>query len=60
MYPRDMLLWFCNLRTPKKIAIGPWDHYQSHGLDRGVEMLRWFDYWLKGIDNGVMKEPPTY
>ena len=54
MYPRDMLLWHVNLRTPRKIAIGPWDHYQSHGLDRGTEMLRWFDYWLKGIDNGIM------
>ena len=20
--------------------------------------LKWFDYWLKGIDNGIMKEPP--
>ncbi len=20
---------------------------------------RWFDYWLKGIDNGIMKEPPV-
>jgi putative CocE/NonD family hydrolase len=58
MYPRDMLLWFCNLRTPKKIVIGPWDHYQSNGLDRGTEMLRWYDYWLKGIDNGIMDEPP--
>jgi uncharacterized protein len=24
-------------------------------LDR--ESIRWFDYWLKGIDNGVMDEP---
>ncbi len=23
-----------------------------------VEQVRWFDYWLKGIDNGIMKEPP--
>src|SRR5690606_7270967 len=22
-----------------------------------VEYLRWFDYWLKGIDNGIMNEP---
>jgi len=21
-------------------------------------MLRWWDYWLKGIDNGIMDEPP--
>jgi putative CocE/NonD family hydrolase len=60
MYPRDMLLWFGNLDAPKKIAIGPWNHYQSGGLDRGTEMLRWFDYWLKDIDNGIMKEPPIY
>jgi putative CocE/NonD family hydrolase len=26
-----------------------------------MEHLRWFDYWLKGIDNGIMDEPPiTY
>ena len=58
MYPRDMLLWFGNLDSPKKIAIGPWNHYQSQGVDRGTEMLRWFDHWLKGIDNGIMDEPP--
>ncbi|OHB73506.1 MAG: hypothetical protein A2Z25_01835 [Planctomycetes bacterium RBG_16_55_9] len=58
MYPRDMLLWFNNLKVPKKIVIGPWDHYQSGGLDRGTEILRWYDYWLKGIDNGIMDEPP--
>jgi uncharacterized protein len=22
-------------------------------------LVRWYDYWLKGIDNGVMKEPPV-
>ena len=32
-------------------------------LDRPVyqyqdESLRWFDHWLKGVDNGVMDEPP--
>mgnify|MGYP003693847587 CR=1 FL=1 len=32
-------------------------------LDRPVyqyqdESLRWFDYWLKGIDTGIMDEPP--
>jgi len=57
-YPRDMLLWFDNLKVPKKIVIGPWNHYQSEGMDRATEILRWYDYWLKGIDNGVMDEPP--
>jgi predicted acyl esterase len=23
------------------------------------ESLRWFDHWLKGIDNGIMDEPPV-
>jgi putative CocE/NonD family hydrolase len=27
-------------------------------LDFGAEAHRWFDYWLKGIDNGIMVEPP--
>lgn len=22
-------------------------------------MMRWYDFWLKGIDNGIMKEPPV-
>jgi uncharacterized protein len=43
---------------PKKMVIGPGIY-----LDRPVyqfqdESLRWFDYWLKGIDNSVMDEPP--
>ena len=21
--------------------------------------MRWFDYWLKGKNNGIMKEPPV-
>ncbi|MCP4613285.1 MAG: CocE/NonD family hydrolase [Planctomycetes bacterium] len=58
MYPKDMLLWYVNLKTPKKIVIGPWNHYSSEGFNRGEEMRRWYDYWLKGIDNGIMKEPP--
>jgi putative CocE/NonD family hydrolase len=26
------------------------------GFDQGKEALRWFDYWLKGIDTGIKKE----
>jgi uncharacterized protein len=58
-YPRDTLLWYANLTTPQKIVMGPWSH--GEGVDseeRFVEHLRWFDYWLKGIDNGIMQEPP--
>ena len=27
------------------------------GFDIVIEELRFFDYWLRGIDNGVMREP---
>jgi putative CocE/NonD family hydrolase len=47
------------LKVPKKIVIGPWNHYQSQGIDRATEILRWYDYWLKGIDNGIMDESPV-
>lgn len=60
MFPRDALLWYSNLTNPKKIAIGPWAHPELGSLDLATEQLRWFDYWLKGIDNGVMSEAPIY
>ena len=52
-----------HLKVPKKAIIGPWVHtLPSSGLpgpniDILYELLRWWDYWLKGEDNGVMDEP---
>src|SRR5215831_3342582 len=52
--------WFCNLKAPHKklLLAGP-----AH-LDRPVkafhnEMLRWYDQWLKGIDTGILNDPPV-
>jgi uncharacterized protein len=57
-------------RQGQKLIIGPWTHCNPRSqigpLDFGREaevdvsalVLRWFDYWLKGIDNGIMGEPP--
>ncbi len=58
--PRDAFLWYANLRVPQKITVGPWFHTQTTGLDNVAEHLRWYDYWLKGIDNGIMREPPIH
>lgn len=56
--------------THHKLIIGPWSHCKaasSYGeLDFGGQAmldlkeihLRWFEYWLKGNDTGIMKEPP--
>ncbi len=60
MYPRDAALWFNNLTVPQKVVFTPWSHNGSGGFDLVAEHLRWFDYWLKGIDNGIMDEPPVY
>jgi putative CocE/NonD family hydrolase len=60
MFPKDALLWYSNLTNPQKIVIGPWAHPQLGYLDLAIEEVRWYDYWLKGIDNGVMSEAPIY
>jgi uncharacterized protein len=51
------------LTVARKGLIGPWAHAYPHfalpGPQIGFlqEMLRWWDYWLKGLDTGVMDEP---
>ncbi|MFO0983462.1 MAG: CocE/NonD family hydrolase [Planctomycetota bacterium] len=59
-FTRDALLLYHNLKNPQRIAIGPWFHQQNHEIDYLGEHLRWFDHWLKGIDNGVEDEPPIH
>jgi hypothetical protein len=60
----DMFLWYANLTVPRRLIVRPADHSEvektQFDLDFGAEVHRWFDYWLKGIDNGIMKEPPIY
>jgi putative CocE/NonD family hydrolase len=62
IYTRDALLWFKNLEhnNPQKIVIGPWNHSGYEGLDLAAEHLRWYDFWLKDVDNGIMDEAPIY
>lgn len=57
---------FNNITTPRKIIMGPGAHCdwvfaeEMTGFDIVVEELRFFDYWLKGIKNGIMDEDPVY
>jgi putative CocE/NonD family hydrolase len=63
-YTNCNLRTFAHLQCPKKVMIGPWLHVQPHvgrpgpRIDHYREMARFYDYWLKGIDNGIMDEPP--
>lgn len=57
--------------TPQLLRVGPWVHIpwsrKVGDVDFGPEadsdidllQLRWFDHWLKGIDTGVLAEPPV-
>ena len=64
IFTKDMFLWYVNLNTPKRLLVLPYDHSglegESSDFDIGAEAHRWFDYWLKGIDNGIMDELPIY
>ena len=57
-FPRDAFLWFANLTVPQKLVVGPWFHGQTDGFNLAAEQIRWFDRWLKGVDNGIDREPP--
>jgi putative CocE/NonD family hydrolase len=63
--PRDV-------RRSQKLLVGPWPHAINSStklgtldfgptavIDMNAAWLRWYDYWLKGIDNGVKNEPPV-
>ncbi len=64
VFTADMFYWYNNLTVPKRLTVRPTDHSQVMAslsdLDYGAEAMRWLDYWLKGIDNGVMSEPPIH
>lgn len=54
-----------HLPGPKKSMLGPWIHKYPHfavpnpAIGFLQEAKRWWDHWLKGIDNGVMDEPAS-
>jgi predicted acyl esterase len=46
------------LKGPKKLDIGSYPPMQSRPwVEEHDKMFRWYEYWLKGIDNGIMDEP---
>jgi putative CocE/NonD family hydrolase len=63
-FTRHSFLMFRNFTVPRKLTVGAWSHSPKDAEIAkeefsliAVEELRWFDYWLKGIDNGIMAEP---
>ncbi|MDO8863677.1 CocE/NonD family hydrolase [Haliea sp. E1-2-M8] len=62
-YSNAVFRLLANLPGPCKGLIGPWSHAYPHiaqpgpAIDFLGEALRWWDYWLKDIDTGIMAEP---
>jgi len=59
-------------KSLQRLIVGPWIHSSENhsyageaqftedaALDLEAFHLRWYDHWLKGIDNGVDREPPV-
>jgi len=61
-----------NTSNNQKLIIGPWQHHVNVSrkladidfgekalIDLRATELKWFDHWLRGIDNGIEKDPPV-
>jgi putative CocE/NonD family hydrolase len=59
-------------KSPQRLIVGPWTHGQQTknfageiefppdaALDFNEWRLRWFDRWVRGVENGVEKEGPV-
>lgn len=50
-------------KAPVIAEIGPWNHaWPEYGVpgpnyEWRQKALRWWDHWLKGMDNGILEEP---
>ena len=52
--------YLCAESKHKKLRIHTGDHFRPfHSNEGKVDQLRFFDYWLKGMQNGIMDEPPV-
>ncbi len=62
-YTNTALKLMAELKVPRRCLIGPWAHGYPHlgapGPAIGFlqDCLRWWDRWLKGIENGIDQEP---
>ena len=59
-------------KSLQRLIVGPWTHSRPNvsfageaqftpdaAIDLNAFQLRWFDHWLKGMDNGVDREAPV-
>lgn len=46
-----------DLKVPKKAILGTPAYVDRPFYQYAWELLRWYDYWLKGLETGIMQEP---
>ena len=44
----------------RHIIIGPWTHCRNDGFNLFAEMHRFFDFYLRGINNGFVSDAPIH
>lgn len=64
LFPEGVPDTYQRLRGPRKLLMGPWMHTMPdaapfEAVEYLDEVLRWYDHWLRGADNGIMDEPPV-
>lgn len=62
VHSRGQLYSYPQIHSPKKLLVVPRPDWLANVLfvnskPLNEQILRWFDYWLKGVDTGIMKEP---
>jgi uncharacterized protein len=64
IYRNAMLRMMEHLSAPRRLLMGPWSHMlpidsiPGPRIDHVPDMIRWWDRWLRGVENGVDTEPP--
>jgi len=62
-YSNAVFRLLTGLQVPRLGLVGPWSHRYPHegvpgpAIGFSQEALRWWDYWLKGQDTGIMEKP---
>ena len=51
--------YFAKADAPRKLMFTGPAHLERPFRSFHQEILKWYDHWLKGIDTGIMREPPV-
>jgi hypothetical protein len=51
--------YFQKVDAPRKLVFSGPAHLDRPFHEYHDEIIRWYDHWLKGIDTGIMTEPPV-